>query len=266
MSSPIYELYEQYKNKGIDDDFINKAYELMIQKEPELVPFVNNFKIEPDGEGNIASYSMRERIIRVDRDLLRENLDAEPIKNDPIFTLRVVRHELEHARDLKKLHEGKDDIESAIIKIALRDYAIDHGLERFDFYDKTAFFMQDFNWRRKENRRVNPEERLADIRAWKYLVNLLKNQRTTQDLLIAKSKLYYAFIHGYQENPYFIEAPTYRFMLNMGMYHQYYLFKKRVEEKNEYSFYTRLMYGLPLKQEEFDRQILKTLGLQKRKK
>ncbi len=55
-------------------------------------------------------------------------------------------------------------------------------------------------------------------------------------------------------------------MLNMGMYHQYYLFKKRVEERRDYSFNTRLMYGLPLRREEFDQQILKKVRLQKRKK
>jgi len=266
MSSPIYELYEKYKGNGIDDDFINMAFELMIRKEPELIPFVNDFRLEPDGEGNVASYSLRDRIIRVDRDLLRYNLDKEPIKNDPIFTLRVVRHELEHAKDLKKLHEGRDDIESAIIKIAFRNYAIQHGFESLDYFDRDAFLMGDFIERKKANDRINPEERLADIRTWKYLVNLLKNQRNTKDLLIARSRLYYAFIRGYQENPYFMEAPAYRFMLKMGMYHQYYLFKKRVEEKKDYSFNTRLMYGLPLKQEEFDKQILKKVKLQIRKK
>ncbi len=265
MSSPMYELYLTYKEKGIDDDFINQAYELMAKKEPDVASFVSDFRLEPDGEENVASYSMEERIIRVDRDLLQEYLDTQG-KNDPITTLKLIRHEFEHARDLKTLHEGRDDIESAVIKIALKDYAIDHGFDSFDYLDKGAFFMQSFPWKRKENRKTDPEERLADIRAWKYVVNLLKNQRNTKDLLVARTNLYYAFIRGYQENPYFLEAPTYRFMLNMGMYHQYYLFKKRVEERRDYSFNTRLMYGLPLRREEFDQQILKKVRLQKRKK
>ena len=238
----------------------------MIQKEPFLLPFINDFRIEPDGENNVASYSINERIVRVDRDLLRDYLDNEVKKNDRLFTLRVVRHEVEHARNLQRLHEGRDDIESSIIKIALKDYAVEHGLDYFDSFDKTDFFALDAKWRRKENRRINPEERLTDIRAWRYLVNLLKNQRTTEDLLLARSNLYYAYTKGYTENPYYIEAPTYRFLLNMGMYHEYYLFKKRVEEKHDYTFETRLMYGLPLKTDEFDAQILKKVRLQKRKR
>ena len=266
MSNTVYELYKEYKEKGIDDDFINHAYELMMQKEPGLTPFINDFRLEPDGAENIASYEMNNRIIRIDPERLREHIGSEVIKNDPIFTLRVVRNQIEHARNLQRLHEGRDDIESTVIRMALKDYALEHGLDHFDSYDKTDFFSLDARWRRLENYKTNPEARIADVRAWRYLVNLLKNQRVSEDLLIARSNLFYAYTQGYTENPYYIEAPTYRFLLNMGMYHEYYLLKKRVEEQRDYSFETRLMYGLPLKTDEFDAQILKKVRLQKRKK
>ena len=38
------------------------------------------------------------------------------------------------------------------------------------------------------------------------------------------------------------------------------------EAERDYSFETRLMYGLPLKTDEFDAQILKKVRLQKRKR
>ena len=266
MSNTIYELYTEYKENGIDDDFINRAYELMIQKESSLAPFVNDFRLEPDGENNIASYSLGERIIRVDTDRLRDCLDKEVIKNDRLFTLRVVRHELEHAKNLQRLHERRNDIESTIIKLALKDYAVAHGLDSLDYFDKTDFFLMEMRGRRKEYSRINPEERLTDIKAWKYLVNLLKNQRRSNDLLIARSNLYYAYKRGYEENPYYIESPVYRFLLKMGMYHEYYLFKKRVEEEHDYTFETRLTYGLPLTTKEYDAQILKKVRLQKKEK
>ena len=113
--------------------------------------------------------------------------------------------------------------------------------------------------------RVDPEERLSEIKAWKYLVNLLKNQRTTPDLLTARSNLYYAYVRGYKDNGYYIDAPTYQYLLKMGMYHQYYLFKRRVEEEKDYSFETRLTYGLPLNSStEYDKKILEKVRLRKR--
>ena len=134
----------------------------------------------------------------------------------------------------------------------------------YDYYDKDDFYILMGRLKKASNYLIDPGERLADIRAWKYIVNLLKNQRTSDDLLVARSMLYYSYIRGYQHNRYYLDAPTYLYLIKMGMYHQYYLFKKRVEEQKNYSFETRLTYGLPLTEKEYDKSILRKVRLKKK--
>ena len=136
--------------------------------------------------------------------------------------------------------------------------------DHWDSFDKTVEYY--YTGRKEEHYLIDPEERMTSIKSWKYLVNLLKNQRTTQDLLDARINLYLSYIRGYESNGWYLNPPTYEFLLKMGMYHEYYLFKKTVEQQ-QYVFNTRLMYGLPLiDDQEYDKKILQKVRLQKSKR
>lgn len=258
MNSELYKLLME--SRELDDDFINKAFEIIMKDEKALESFILDFQLD-NGSNNYGEYHNDKREIVINKERILESND---IKNKKILALEVLRHEIEHARNLQRFHEFRDDIESRIVRYSLRDYAIEHGYEKINTFDEVDPFY--ISLRKRENYLINPGERLADIKAWKYIVNLLKNQRTSNDLLEARIGLYYAYLRGYKDNGWYLNPPTYEYLLKMGLYHEYYLFKKRVEEK-QYVFESRLMYGLPLIEgEEYDKKILQKVRLQKRKK
>ena len=90
-------------------------------------------------------------------------------------------------------------------------------------------------------------------------------EKKTEDLLTARANLYFAYTQGYNSNGWYLNPPTYEYLLNMRMMDEYRYLKKRVEEK-QYVFGTRLQYGLPLIDgKEYDQKILQKVKLQKRK-
>ena len=260
----LYSLLMSYQGKELDDNFVNAAYELMMENEESLDEFITDFKVVNDNDYRLGAYSTDTRVIQINRENIAST-SPDYVPNKKILALQVIRKMMEHARNIQRLHECRDDIESTVIRYSLRSYALEHGLDKWDPFDKVDFVSLTYGGRKLEYRNLDPEERLVDIRSWKYLVNLLKNQRRTSDLLSARSNLYYSYVRGYNDNGFYIDAPTYQYLLKMGMYHQYYLFKRRVEEEKKYSFETRATYGLPLKNEsEFDAKILEKVRLQRK--
>ena len=77
--------------------------------------------------------------------------------------------------------------------------------------------------------------------------------------------LYYSYIGGYKNNNYYLEPPTYEFLLKTGLFHDLAFVKKEFEKK-EYSLDKRLMCGLPISYEEYDYDILKKVKLKKKKR
>lgn len=257
MANKIYELFQEYKKEPLKDEFIEKAFDIMMDDEDDLLPYVKDFQIRNFSEKLLGVYSNEDCSIHINSEVIaRQKINAQ------LLALHVLRHELEHARNLKKLYDGKKDIESTLIYYSLRAYAMDHGLNyepnldnlcaKHLYYDTKLCYDSD------------PGEKIADIKACKYLVNLLKNQEDTDELLIARGMLYYAYVRGYKDNGYYLDPPTYEFLLRTGMYHSYYWMKNRVE-KNDYCFDTRINYGLPISYSEYNQKVLKKVKLQKNK-
>jgi len=258
MSDQVYTLLKENENKRLKKDFIYDSFDEMIAKEPELIPYIKDFRIiEAPGKA-LGSYSHEERTISINKRLIERQL----LVNKHMIAQEVIRHEMEHARNYKTLHEGKDDIESLVISCALRSIAMKKGLDRYPNLDhlNPDFLLMET----KMNYTTDPGERLAEIKAWKYMVNLLKNQRRTKDLLDARTMLYYSYIRGYRDNRYFLDSPTFDFLMSTGMFHNAKWLKKRIDQKN-YSFETRITYGLPVTYEELDQKVLEKVKLQKRK-
>ena len=191
MSDKMYELYKEYKDSPLDNNFINKAFDIMLDKEPDLIPYIEDFIINNESKKSLGSYSNEEKIIRINKELIEE----QPF-NHQLFALNVIRHELEHARNLKSLYDGKEDIESMIVYYSLRSYAMKNDIDRYPNLDHLDKAFLDIGT--KIYYELDPGERLADIKACKYIVNLIKNQRTSTDLLLARGMLYYAYQRGYQ--------------------------------------------------------------------
>ncbi len=247
MSDRVYELYQRNKNTSLDENFIIDAFEVMIDKEKELIPYVKDFQITNLPKKLLGAYSNEDRCIKISK----EAIEAQPI-NHQLYALHVLRHELEHARNLKTLYENHRDIESLIVYYSLRAYAMEHNLEFTRNSDNLIKEFLDIGT--KINYEIDPGERLADIKACKYMVNLLKNQRRSEDLLITRGMLYFAYQRGYKDNGYYLDPPTYDFLLKTGMYHDHYWLKNRVNDK-DYSFETRITYGLPVTYSEYKKGV-----------
>lgn len=259
MNPELYKLFMSYQNKELDDNFIYDAFTIMMKYET-LDNYVNNFDIIDKKDNKLGFYNNEERIMKLNKNtILKDN----SISNKKLLTLQVLRHELEHARNLKRLYEGRYDIETKIIRYSLTEYAIKHKLDYGSCLDTVDLNI--LSTRKHLNYNINPGDRIAEIKACKFIVNLLKNQRRTEDLLTARTMLYYSYIRGYKSNGYYLEPPTYEYLLALGLYHEHYLLKKEFNNTKEYSFNTRLLYGLPISLLEYNLNILQKVKLQKRK-
>ncbi len=257
MYSELYTLLMSYQNKELDDYFIYKAFDIMTKYE-SIGSYINDFEIIDEDGDFLGTYSNDDRLVEFNKNRV---LSDESIHNKKILALQVLRHELEHARNLKYLYEKMDDIQTKVIRYSLRGYAIEHNLYYGSVLDNVDPNI--LRLRKYGTYDIDSGERIADIKAWKFMVNLLKNQRYSKDLLEARSMLYYSYIRGYRSNGYYLESPTYEYLMTLGLYHEYYLLKK-IFRKNNYSFDTRLLCGLPISNEEYDKGILYKVKLQKK--
>ncbi len=278
MANGVYKLFMNYQGREVDDSFTNQAFEMMMEDEKSLGPHVKGLKIEEDEGKNIAEYNWGDKVIRIYKpNFIKYKNEVMP--NKELQMLRVLKHEIEHARNYSRMLEQKQDIESTIIRYSLAGFPTGTELDKMDPREALEIMLR---WgKKKENYTIDPEERLADIRAAQYLVNLLKSQNKTPELLMARKFLFYSLIRGYRDNGYYLDPPTYQFLLKMSMYHDYYLLKKRVEgmpdtfaseeekvapPREKYVFETRLTYGLPISQQEFAEEIPNRVKLLVRKK
>ncbi|MBQ3306600.1 MAG: hypothetical protein IJG68_00245 [Bacilli bacterium] len=242
----IHHLYQEYQDKSLDDQFLKNAFEIMMEEDIELSSYVKELKIKGDCGKKLGTFDQNSKELSIYLDGI-----SRMYKKNKIYALAVLRHELEHARNMKKLNEGRDDIESTIIRYSLKDYCYINGLIYKDIDDLDIIMLAH---RIRDNYELDPGERLADIKAWKYLVNIFKNKRS-EELLESRSMLYYSFIRGYHDNRYYLESPTLQFLLNTYQLRDHYLLQKRIKEK-DYSFDTRLLCGLPITNAEYEKGTL----------
>lgn len=259
----LYKLLKQYNNKELDKDFFEKAFAYFLNEDEGLFRFVNKIKVTDADEENetLGNYRMEEEMITIYLNNIKDNqLDKKQINNRNILGLQVLKHEIIHAENLRKIREGKRDIKTYVKMMGLLDYCAKKGI-----YYPLETDLSYLHFLTKENYLTDPNERTTDIESWKYIVNLLKNQKNTEELLYARSRLYYALIRGYKDNGIYINSPTYEFLLELRQIREFNLVKKRVEGKN-YNFDTRLTCGLPITKDEYYKKILQKTRLQKRRK
>ena len=161
MKKQIYALLKSYDKKELDDNFINEAFNLMM-KEININDYVSDFRID-NKISNLGSYSNMEQDIKINRDKIIE--ENHPVQNKKLLTLEIIRHELEHAKQLKKIHEMQQNIESTIIDYSLKPYVLIEGLTLP--YDKIEYEPLFLELKKKQNYTTDPGERLAEINAWK---------------------------------------------------------------------------------------------------
>ena len=244
----------------LDEAYISKAFDMMMDKEKGLEDYARAVRVVSEESDCLADYDCDTGLIHVYLNKILE--DKSITRNKKILTFEALRHEMEHARNIARLYQCRSDIESVVLRASLKKYAIEKGIDVSRTLDKID--PQYYSFKKKENYDVDPDERLAEIMGWKYIVNLLKNQRSSYDLRSARVMLYLSYIKGYNHNRYYLEAPTYQYLLNTGLYHQLYLLRKRVAEQ-DYCLETRLRCGLPIRPVEFSSDVKKLTKVVRKK-
>lgn len=258
MNKELYALLKLYQNKKLDDKFIYKAFDIMMKYEI-IDKYVSDFNIINNDKDILGTYSNEQRIIELNK---KKIINNDYFENNKLLTLYVLRHELEHAKNLQRLYEKNNDIKTKVIRYSLREYAMNHNLYYGSSLDNVDPFI--LRARKYDTYDIDPGERIADIKGWKFIINLIKNQRRTNDILMARIMLYNAYIKGYKDNGYYLEPPTYEYLLALGLYHEHYLLKKQFYKKN-YNLNTRLLCGLPISYKEYNNSTLTKVKLQRKK-
>ncbi len=252
-------MYELITDERIDfsESFLNEVFELLLKEDEDLKRYISDFKSDYT-ISTLGAYNNKNKTIMVNPFVIQSVASAIGCSSKT-QALGTIKHEMEHASNLRRLYEGGNDIESLIVRYSLVDYMVANNIRYGLFVEDDANYLA---LKRMENYKYDPGERLANIKAERYIVNLLKNQRRTKELLAAKSKLYFTYERGYEDNGVYLDAPTYTFLLNMGMLREFYLLKKRVDQ-NQYSFDTRVLLGLPLTYDEKENEILRRMKLRR---
>lgn len=259
----LYELLKEYDNKILDKEFLERAFKYLLEEEKDLNDYACNLKVTTNDETSEIFGNYRkppDKLITIyvnniiDKDVFSNNVNR---KN--IFALEALKHELVHARQLKNIDSGKKDINTEVNKLSLLSYCKKIGI----FYPLQEYNMKYIDFLTKENYNICPDERSAEIAAWKYIVNLLKNKRYSDELLFAKTNLYYSYLRGYKDNGIYINCPTYEFLMELRLMRELKYIKSKAESHN-YNLETRLKCGLPITHEEYNKEVLKRLRLKKK--
>lgn len=259
----LYKLLKEYDKKILDRAFIERAFDLLLKEEPEINDYVCNIKVtDNDYDSTIyGNYRMPpDKLVTIYiNNIINKNVYSDNVNRKNIFALEALKHEIVHAKQLKKIDKGKKDLNTEVNKFSLLNYCAKKGL----FYPLPEYDMTYINFQTEENYLICPDERSAEIEAWKFIVKLLKNKRYSDELLFAKSNLYYSYTRGYKDNGIYINCPTYEFLIELRLMREFKLLKKKVESNN-YNLETRLKNGLPITKQEYNNEVLKRLKLVKK--
>lgn len=249
MYKQIGQLLKDTKGKPLDKEFISDAFDIMVShdKLDEYATGLNFNDEECDG-----SYDNHDGIININIDRISSWETSEYCKR--LNSLLILRHEIEHAKNMRTMimTEG---IESTVIRYSVMCLA--------PATDKKIGFPKPILSSYLSTYDVDPDERIADIRAYKFMINLLKNKRNSVELLTTRERLYQAYIRGYSVKGDIITPPTYSYLLKSGLFDHYIYFSDFISNRTQYSLDTRVLCGLPITKEEKEVELLLKSGLKK---
>lgn len=286
MEIKLLRLIYDYSINGklVDINFIEKLIDIVVTSK-QLDKYVYNLAILPEKESqiedgiSIASYNPFSKVISVyvdgvnqmlehnDRYLvLFENIEQIFYKN--LSITQVILHELEHANQ-RKIIEKESSLESEILKLSSAEINIKTGIkliksgysvEQVMIYIMTKK-MQSINNYRK-NYDIAPEERLAEIKSYQEIIDLLSHiKKYVPNLLeFEQTNKLENLLRGFKYDSGFLISPTITYLLESENAHSLNKFewfnqdyyKCLHQSKEMYSLEDRLKYGLMIDDKEFE--------------
>jgi hypothetical protein len=234
-------LVKSYEEKPIDNAFVYDAFEIMKASEPKLKDDLARISVKPSpvsfARGNYH-YSTKELFIYLNE--IETSYLNDSQKLDACITM--ISHLIEHARSFQKFQNSDDDIESFVTGLC---FNIDPNTNKVIQVDCTEGHkpLSAFLY--------SPVERIASIRAAEFFVNLVKDRKNQEALEDARSVLSDIYLKGYINNGYFLNPPTYNYLIERRDPETLKVLDKMVND-NKYDLYTRVLCGLPIKLDEID--------------
>lgn len=247
MYKQIGHLLRDHKDEEVDKKFILDVFEIMASHD-DLEGYADKVTFDDNEffglfDGDRATININiDRINRLNKTNYKKRLN----------TLLILRHEVEHARNLKKTAVS-DGVEASILRLSM--FVASKAKEASLGITKPEDTLVSSLYR------LNPNERIADIRSSKFMINLLKNNRGSEELIKSREFLYWDYIRGYRDNGITIDPPTYLFLINSGFFRYYCGLVRVVSEHEPYSLDTRVLCGLPITREEKELTLLNKAGL-----
>lgn len=232
-------LVKSYQDKLIDNDFVHNVFEVMKASEPTLESFLQGITVENSpvqyARGNY-NYFTRELSL-----YLNEFVDLYVNDSQKLDAcIMMISHLIEHARSYRKFLRFDQDIESYVIKPCFN-------------YDENTKKIHPEACTEGQRPLVaylcSPIERVASIRSAEFFVKLVEDRKDPESLENAKNSLADTYLQGYINNGYFLNPPTYNYLIERKNPDILKELDKMVTN-NVYDLYTRVLCGLPIKMEE----------------
>lgn len=287
MEIKLLRLIYDYSIKGklVDKNYIEKFVEFVVNSK-SLNKYVCGLQILPEKKGRIkngmslASYRPFSKTICVYTNGINEMLkrkerykvlfnDVEQIFYKNLIISQIILHELEHANQ-RKIIDNEKGLEPEILKLSavyidfnIRIKLIEAGYSieeiKIYFLSKNAKKIENY----KKNYLIAPEERLAQIKSYQEILDLLSHIKEYVPNLIEfeQTNKIENLLRGFDYDLCYISSPTISYLHQNGnsqalkrfdWYDENYL-KCLEKSKDTYSLVDRLKYGLMIDENEFDR-------------
>lgn len=182
-----------------------------------------------------------------------------------IIISQSVLHEFEHVNQEKMIAEDNEEesLETTILKLTVKKFDpedIQKLIEDGWTFQEIEIAMC-LEYRKKiEKYKINPSERLAEIKSYQQILDMLEIIKVFTPNLIdyEETSQMENFLRGYKEYWGMIIAPTYEYILDPGAlqklskFHAYLNYDDSLKGIKKYhSLETRLTYGLPIDWQEY---------------
>ncbi len=262
-------IYDYVKNhKEIDANFVDKTIEIMV-KSFDLHDYVRTVNINTNPQDissriSLASYSYPIRRINVYlhifKDIFYNSVNLFPFNEwERIFyiyfsLLHILSHELEHAKQFKKLYTktSNNDIEKVLLGSCYRMYSvfdldIINGLYKAGYNDdQIDIYLKQKHQLYEDNYDFAPHERMAECRSYRNVISILELVKDACPTLLTLEQfnLFSNYIRGYDSSA----IPTWNYLTAIGNMNDWYTVQRMGLDLN---LHDRMLFGLEIKNNEY---------------
>lgn len=268
------------KRKTVDENYIYKVIDIVIAGRG-LIKYVARYEVvkeleqsQMDQNENVACYNYDDKLITLSQNGIKSlieqskqaflgffpsNLEQHLFIN--LVITQVILHELEHANQ-QKIVQTTNDMEAKILRLrgiinvrSINELRKIGKISEEETEKLIDLKIQEFAKKRAGLYLYAPRERLAEIRSYQQVKNILQQLPVKVDSLNA-------FAHVFEEESmlrgYDVLSPTIYYLTELGEHRELRKFdwydedpdKALQKSKENYSLEKRLIYGLPTTEDE----------------